>query len=164
MRDMFSRDIACRQLGEIGRQAQSFGLDQNQLGSLIDLVGAPATTIDKNLEFDVAEKLGGAKSYAQALAEGRTIDEIKEVIHAVQRAETSISDARYSSEEAKDQADNSISECDNADTYIGDAGNITNVWETKIRELEAVKVEADTEVTEEQKEINNSNQYQAINN
>ena len=93
-----------------------------------------------------------------------TIDEIKEVIHAVQRAETSISDARYSSEEAKDQADNSISECDNADTYIGDAGNITNVWETKIRELEAVKVEADTEVTEEQKEINNSNQYQAINN
>ena len=93
-----------------------------------------------------------------------TIDEIKEVIHAVQRAETSISDARYSSEEAKDQADNSISECDNADTYIGDAGNITNVWETKIRELEAVKVEADTEVTEEQKEINNSNQYETINN
>ena len=86
MRDMFSRDIAGRQLGEIGRQAQSFGLDQNQLGSLIDLVGAPATTIDKNLEFDVAEKLGGAKSYAQALSEGYTVDQIKEAQEGAEAA------------------------------------------------------------------------------
>ncbi|MBC41075.1 MAG: hypothetical protein CML19_02445 [Pusillimonas sp.] len=81
MRDMFSRDIAGRQLGEIGRQARANNLNQNQLGSLIDLVGAPATT-----EFDIAEKLGGAKSYAQALAEGYTVDQIKEAQEGAEAA------------------------------------------------------------------------------
>ena len=98
-----------------------------------------------------------------------TIEEIKEVIHAVERADKRINDARYSAEEAKDQADHTISECDDADSYINDAKNITNAWETKIKELEVVKVEAvkkapAKKLTEEQKEINNSNQYQTINN
>ena len=93
-----------------------------------------------------------------------TIEQIKEVIYAVKQASTYISDARYSAEESKDQAYNAVNECDDADTNINDATNITGQWETKIKELEEVKVEADTEVTEEQKEINNSNQYETINN
>lgn len=86
LQGMFSRDIAGRQLGEIGRQARANNLNQNQLGSLIDLVGAPVTTLNKNLEFDVAEKLGGAKSYAQALAEGYTVDQIKEAQEGAEAA------------------------------------------------------------------------------
>ena len=93
-----------------------------------------------------------------------TIEQIKEVIYAVKQVSTYISDARYSAEEAKDQAYNAVSECDDADTNINDATHITGQWETKIKELEEVKVETYTEVTEEQKEINNSNQYQTINN
>ena len=93
-----------------------------------------------------------------------TIEQIKEVIYAVKQASTYISDARYSAEESKDQAYNAVSECDDADDCINDATHITDQWETKIKELEEVKVEADTEVTEEQKEINNSNQYETINN
>jgi hypothetical protein len=102
-----------------------------------------------------------------------TIEQIKEVIHAVQKTRTYVSDARYSAEESKDQAYNAVSECDDADAFINDAHHITDQWETKIKELEEVKVEADTEVvkkapakklTEEQKEINNSNQYAVINN
>ena len=86
LQGMFSRDIAGRQLGEIGRQARANNLNQNQLGSLIDLVGAPVTTLNKNLEFDVAEKLGGAKSYAQALGEGYTVDQIKEAQEGAEAA------------------------------------------------------------------------------
>ena len=102
-----------------------------------------------------------------------TIEQIKEVIYAVKQVSNYVSDARYSAEEAKDQADNAVSECDNADTNINDATYITRQWETKIKELEEVKEEADEEVekkapakklTEEQKEINNSNQYAVINN
>jgi len=102
-----------------------------------------------------------------------TIEEIKEVIHAVKQTRTYVCDARYSAEEAKDQAYNAVSECDDADTYINDAHHVTDQWETKIKELEEVKVEADTEVVKkapakktsnEQKEINNSNQYAVINN
>ena len=89
-----------------------------------------------------------------------TIEQIKEVIYAVKQASTYISDARYSAEEAKDQAYNAVNECDDADTNINDATDITGQWETKIKELEEVKVETDKEVTEEQKEINNSNQYE----
>ena len=77
LQGMFSRDITGRQLGEIGRQAQAFDLTQDQMGQLAGLVGAPVTDVTKEFEFDVAEKLGGAKSYAQALGEGYTVDEIK---------------------------------------------------------------------------------------
>lgn len=77
LQGMFSRDIAGRQLSEIGRQAQSFGLDQNQMGQLAGLVETPVTD-HKELEYEVAERLGGAKSYAQALADGFTLDQIKE--------------------------------------------------------------------------------------
>ena len=106
-----------------------------------------------------------------------TIEEIKQVIHAVERAEVRINDTRYSAEEAKDQADNAINEIDRADSYIGDARNITDDWGADIKKLEEVKLKADAEVekkapakksadrlTEEQKEINNSNQYTVTNN
>ena len=106
-----------------------------------------------------------------------TIEEIKQVIHAVEKAETGINDARYSAEEAKDQADNAVNECDNADSYIGDAKSITDNWGADIKKLEETEVDADAEVekkapaqksadrlTEEQKEIDNSNQYAVTNN
>ena len=95
-----------------------------------------------------------------------TIEQIKEVIYAVKQVSNYVSDARYSAEEAKDQADNAVSECDNADTNINDATYITRQWETKIKELEEVKEEADEEVEKKApaKKISNSNQYQTINN
>ena len=95
-----------------------------------------------------------------------TIEQIKEVIYAVKQASNYISDARYSAEEAKDQAYNAVNECDDADTNINDATHITGQWERKIEELEEVKVEADKEVVKKApaKKISNSNQYQTINN
>jgi len=97
-----------------------------------------------------------------------TIEQIKEVIYAVKQASTYIGDARYSAEEAKDQAYNAVNECDSADTNINDATHIAFQWETKINELEEVKDEADTEENNLKKapakKISNSNQYQTINN
>ena len=92
-----------------------------------------------------------------------TIEQIKEVIYAVKQASTYISDARYSAEESKDQAYNAVNECDDADTNINDATNITGQWETKIKELEEVKVEADTEVEKKATAKKLMNNFQAHN-
>ena len=92
-----------------------------------------------------------------------TIEQIKEVIYAVKQASTYISDARYSAEESKDQAYNAVNECDDADTNINDATHITCQWETKIKELEEVKVEADTEVEKKAPAKKLMNNFQAHN-
>ena len=92
-----------------------------------------------------------------------TIEQIKEVIYAVKQASTYISDARYSAEESKDQAYNAVNECDDADTNINDATHITGQWETKIKELEEVKVEADTEVEKKAPAKKLMNNFQAHN-
>ena len=92
-----------------------------------------------------------------------TIEQIKEVIYAVKQASTYISDARYSAEESKDQAYNAVNECDDADTNINDATHITDQWETKIKELEEVKVEADTEVEKKAPAKKLMNNFQAHN-
>ena len=107
---------------------------------------------------EILDKIENFKSTGIA-----TIEEIKEVTHAVKTAETLISDARYSAEEAKDQAYSVVSECDNAEGYINDAKDITNQWETKIKELEEVKVEADTEEEKKAPAKKLMNNFQAHN-
>ena len=92
-----------------------------------------------------------------------TIEQIKEVIYAVKQASTYISDARYSAEESKAQAYNAVSECDDADDCINDATHITDQGETKIKELEEVKVEADTEVEKKAPAKKLMNNFQAHN-
>jgi len=96
-----------------------------------------------------------------------TIEEIEAVISAVENGLEKVQDAKYTVEEIESHADNAKYDCDNAETYLEDANGITREWKAEIKAMEEAKkeeVEADTEVTEEQKEINNSNQYAVINN
>ncbi len=76
-----------------------------------------------------------------------TIDQIKEVISAVKRAKKYIDDARYSSEEAKDQTSNAVSECEDAHTYIEDALGVAEDWEIAIDQIAKPKEETTEEVT-----------------
>ncbi len=75
-----------------------------------------------------------------------TIEQIKKVLRAVDSAESSIQDARYSAEEAYDQSDSCKYNCDDASDYINGIEEITMSWKNKIKELEEIEVEADTEV------------------
>ena len=106
-------------------------------------------TIDKVCKKLGCNRIGILDEIDNGLAyrseEIATIDEIKEVIHAVEKAETSISDAHYNSEEAKDQADNSIRECENATQWVEDAKGITSVWEDKIKAIEEANTDTDTD-------------------
>ena len=127
--------------------------DSKMIDELCDLLETERINLVK-----VVTDLDNSKSTGVA-----TIEEIKEVIHAVEEAGREIQNARYSAEEAKDQAYNAVSECDDADTYINDATNITNQWEAKIKELEKVKVEADKEAVKKAPAKKLMNNFQAHN-
>tara|TARA_R100001463_G_scaffold85170_1_gene140079 strand:- start:3170 stop:3610 length:441 start_codon:yes stop_codon:yes gene_type:complete len=92
-----------------------------------------------------------------------TIEEIKEVTYAVEKANSNINDARYHAEDVRDQAEEAIGYCDEAETRVNDATNITGQWGTKIKELEEVKVEADTEVEKKAPAKKLMNNFQAHN-
>jgi hypothetical protein len=78
-----------------------------------------------------------------------TIDQIKEVISSVKSARSYINDARYSAEEASSQTSNAIRECEDAETYIDDALNVTERWEIAIKQIAEPKEETTEETTEE---------------
>jgi len=87
-----------------------------------------------------------------------TIEEIKEVISAVENGLERVQDAKYTVEEIESHADNAKRDCEDAETYLEDATGITREWKAELKAMEEAKKEE--ELTEEQKEINNSNQYE----
>jgi conjugal transfer/entry exclusion protein len=88
-----------------------------------------------------------------------TIDEIKEVISAVENGLERVQDVKYTVEEIESQADNAKYDCDNAETYLSDAHGITASWKAEIKGMEEAKKEEKLKEIE-QEEINNSNQYE----
>ena len=87
-----------------------------------------------------------------------TLEEIEAVIKYVEKASCNIENAKYCMEEIEGQVDNAKYDFENAETYLEDATGVTKEWRASIKEMEEAKKEE--EITEEQKEINNSNQYE----
>ena len=72
-----------------------------------------------------------------------TIDEIKQVLKAVDYAETSIESAKCNAEKSYDNSDNCKYNCADAEDYISGVSHIAEAWESKIKAIEEVNKEED---------------------
>ena len=87
-------------------------------------------------------------------------DAIDDIMEKVRSAQRKIQNAQSYAEEAKSSADYA---CDDANEADYDCDNIMDMCRGLIKDIE-LKEQPTPEVSEEQKEINNSNQYETINN
>ena len=72
-----------------------------------------------------------------------TIDEIKQVLRAVDNAKLSIDDAKYNAEESYDNSDNCKYNCADAEDYISGISHIAEAWNSKIKAIEEANEEED---------------------
>lgn len=87
-------------------------------------------------------------------------DAIDDLMDEVRKVQSKVQDARSNADEAKSQADYACDDADNAD-YKCDT--VLDMCRDLIKDIESKEVKEE-EVSEEQKEIDNSNQYEATNN
>ena len=87
-------------------------------------------------------------------------DAIDDLMDEVRKVQSKIQDARSNADEAKSQADYA---CDDADDADYKCDSVLDMCRDLIKDIE-LKEQPTPEVSEEQKEINNSNQYEATNN
>jgi len=87
-------------------------------------------------------------------------DAIDDLMEEVRKVQSKVQDARGNADEAKSQADYA---CDDADDADYKCDTVLDMCRDLIKDIESKEVKME-EVTEEQKEIDNSNQYEATNN
>ena len=87
-------------------------------------------------------------------------DAIDDLMDEVRKVQSKIQDARSNADEAKSQADYA---CDDADDADYKCDSVLDMCRDLIKDIE-LKEQPTPEVSEEQKEIDNSNQYEATNN
>ena len=120
--------------------------DSKMIDELCDLLETERINLVK-----VVTDLDNSKSTGVA-----TIEEIKEVISAVENTLENVQNAKYTVEEIESQADNAKHDCDHAETYISDAHQMTTSWKAEINAMEEAKEEAEAD-----KELKNN--FQAHN-
>ena len=87
-------------------------------------------------------------------------DAIDDLMDEVRKVQRKVQDAQGCAEEAKSQADYA---CDEAGNAEDECDSVLDMCRDIIKDIESKEVKEE-EVSEEQKEIDNSNQYEATNN